>query len=216
MMKRVVLIFIALVYMVIKVNAQYDKKAKGVLDKVSEKYQKVESFKANFTYSMESPVNDVSDSFNGDILVKGDNKIKLNLRDQIIFIDGTNQWNYLPDDKEVNIVEYDPSAMEFSPDKIYNLYKEGFKYLYIEEIEEKGKKYHVIDLIPEDRNRSFFKIKLFIETANNQISAWRIYEKSGNKYEYRITNFESGVKLSDSEFKFDKNKYKGVEVIDLR
>jgi outer membrane lipoprotein-sorting protein len=137
-------------------NAQYDKKAKEILDRVSSKYQKIESFKASFTYSMESPANDVSDSFSGDIMVKGDNKIKLNLRDQIIFIDGNNQWNYLPEDKEVNIVEYDPAEMEFSPDKIYNLYKSGFKYLYIESITENLKSYHVIDLIPEDRNKSFF------------------------------------------------------------
>ncbi len=197
-------------------DAQYDKKAKEYLDKVSAKYAGVKAFKASFTYSMESPVNDVSDSFSGDIMVKGNDKIKINLRDQIIFIDGTTQWNYLPDDKEVNIVEYDPEEMEFSPDKIYNLYKTGYKYIYIEPIQENGKTYHVIDLVPEDKNKSFFKIKLFIEDNTNNIASWRIYEKSGNKYQYKITSFEENANLSDAEFKFDKNKYKGVEEIDLR
>ena len=54
------------------VEAQYDKKAKELLDNMSAKYQKVNSFRASFTYSMESPVNDVSDSFTGEIMVKGD------------------------------------------------------------------------------------------------------------------------------------------------
>lgn len=198
------------------VQAQYDKKAKELLDNMSAKYQKVNSFKASFTYSMESPVNDVSDSFSGEIMVKGDDKIKLNLRDQIIFIDGSTQWNYLPEDKEVNIVEYDPEEMEFSPDKIYNLYKSGYKYIYIELINEGGKSYHVVDLVPEDRNKSYFKIKLFIEDGSNNIASWRIYEKSGNKYQYKIDSFDDAAKLADSEFRFDKSKYKGVEEIDLR
>lgn len=197
-------------------QAQYDQKAKEYLDKVSNKYQSIEAFKASFTYSMESPAADVSDSFSGDIMVKGKDKIKLNLRDQIIYIDGTTQWNYLPGDKEVNIVEYDPEEMEFSPDKIYNLYKKGYKYIYIEPIEENGKTYHVIDLVPEDRNKSFFKIKLFIEDKTSNIASWRIYEKSGNKYQYKINSFDSNSSISDSEFRFDKSKHKGVEVIDLR
>ncbi|QNL22266.1 outer membrane lipoprotein carrier protein LolA [Hyphobacterium sp. CCMP332] len=214
-MKRLI-VACAIMGMAIASHGQYDKKAKEYLDKVSEKFQKINAFKASFTYSMESPANDVSDSFSGEIMVKGDDKIKLDLRDQIIFIDGTTQWNYLPEDKEVNIVEYDAEEMEFSPDKIYNLYKTGYKYIYIEPITEKGKTYHVIDLVPEDRNKSFFKIKLFIEDKTSNIASWRIYEKSGNKYQYKITSFEENVKLSDSEFKFDKTKYKGVEEIDLR
>jgi outer membrane lipoprotein-sorting protein len=88
-------------------EAQYDQKAKEYLDKVSNKYQSIDAFKASFTYSMENPAADVSDSFSGDIMVKGKDKIKLNLRDQIIYIDGTTQRNDLPYDKEVNIVEDD-------------------------------------------------------------------------------------------------------------
>jgi outer membrane lipoprotein-sorting protein len=214
-MKRTLLVLTSLAIF-FGAEAQYDKKAKEILDAVSEKYQAIPSFTAGFTYSMESPATEVNDSFSGDIAVKGKDKIKLNLRDQIIFIDGNTQWNYLPEDKEVNIVEYDPAEMEFSPDKIYNLYKTGFKYIYIEPITEKSIVYHVIDLVPEDRNKSFFKIKLFIEEKSNSISSWRIYEKSGNKYQYKITDFKPNANLSDTTFKFDKTKYKGVEVIDLR
>ena len=99
---------------------------------------------------------------------------------------------------------------------MYDLYKRGFKYIYVEDLTENGKIYHVIDLVPEDRNKSFFKIKLFINKADDTIAAWRIYEKNANKYEYRINAFFPNIKVEDSDFKFDVSKYKGIEVVDLR
>lgn len=215
MRRGIVLLFIS-VLSISLVNAQYDKKAKELLDNVSAKYQSIESFSAKVTYTLESPVRGVNESTEVDIKVKGNDKVRLNLGNQIIFIDGNTKWNYFPNEKEVNIMEYEPDEMEFSPEKILNLYKSGYKYLYIEEISENNKKYHVVDLVPEDKSREVFKIKLFISSADNTISAWRIFERSGNRYEYRIKDFDQSTAISDAEFKFDKSKYKGVEVIDLR
>ena len=142
--------------------------------------------------------------------------IVIDMKDQVIYIDGQTQWTHLVEEKEVDVMEYDPDGEEFSPNRMYDLYKRGFKYIFIEDIEEGGNKIHVIDLVPEDRDKSYFKIKLFVKASDKTISAWRIYEKNGNKYQYKVTDFKPNIDVSDDYFRFDPSKHKGVEVVDLR
>ncbi len=198
------------------VLAQYDKVAEEMLQKVEEKYKALKSFRADFTYIGEMAATDETESLDGSITVKGSSKVVLDLKDQVIYIDGQTQWTHLVDEKEVDIMEYDPDEEEFSPNKMYDLYKRGFKYIFVEEITENGKVFNVIDLVPEDRNKSYFKIKLFVNKADNSIAAWRIFEKNGNRYEYRIKNFQPNINVDDSYFRFDPSKHKGIEIVDLR
>ena len=79
-----------------------------------------------------------------------------------------------------------------------------------------GKKYDVIELTPEDVSNQMFKVKLWISPANYTIKQWMMFEKSGNRYTYVINNFKENISLSTSSFKFDKSKYPGVLVTDLR
>ena len=41
-------------------------------------------------------------------------------------------------------------------------------------------------------------------------------KNNGNRYTYTIKNFSPNVPLDANTFNFDKAKYKGVKVIDLR
>ncbi len=195
---------------------QYDKVAEEILQRVENKYKSYKSFQADFTYTGEMAATDETETINGKITVKGSNKLVLDLKDQVIYIDGQTQWTHLVGDNEVDIMDFDPDEEEFTPNKMYDLYKRGFKYIFVEDITEGGNTYQVIDLVPEDRNKSFFKIKLFIHKGKDTIKAWRIMEKNGNKYEYRIKNFIPNVQVDDSFFKFDATKHKGIEVVDLR
>ena len=79
-----------------------------------------------------------------------------------------------------------------------------------------GKKHAIIDLVPNDRDAQFFKIKLFIDLTDSSLNKWTMYDKSGNLYNYVITNFNSSINPNDDMFEFDPAKYPGVEVIDLR
>ena len=215
-MKTITSVIILHFLLPLSLIAQYDKMAEEMLKKVEIKYKSLKSFKAEFTYTGEMAATEEVETQKGNITVKGSNKVILDLFDQVIYIDGQTQWTHLVEENEVDIMDYDPDEEEFSPNRMYDLYKRGFKYIYVEDINENGKVYHVIDLVPEDRNKSFFKIKLFINKADDTIAAWRIYEKNANKYEYRINAFFPNIKVEDSDFKFDATKYKGIEVVDLR
>ena len=61
-----------------------------------------------------------------------------------------------------------------------------------------------------------FKVKLWVNPSDYTIKKWVMFEKSGNRYAYIISKFNSKPLTTVSTFKFDKTKYPGVHVEDLR
>ncbi|NJM26952.1 MAG: outer membrane lipoprotein carrier protein LolA [Bacteroidia bacterium] len=129
-------------------QSQYDPKALETLDEMSRKYKLYTSFEANISATLVNDVDKIHEEFKGKITVKGD-KFRLTLPEQEVFNNGTTIWTYLPDAKEVNIDNYDPDSEDINPSKIYEIYKKGFKYLYIEDKTIGGVTCEVIDLVPE-------------------------------------------------------------------
>ena len=157
----------------------------------------------------------IKEDFKGKITVKGE-KFKLVMDEQEIINDGVTVWTYLPSAKEVNIDNYDASSEEINPSKIYEIYKKGFKYLYLGEKTEAGVVCEEIDLVPEKKDSQYFKIKMMVGKKDKSIQSWTMFDKGGNKYKYTISKFVPNVNVADVLFTFDAKKYPGVEVIDLR
>ena len=195
--------------------AQYDPKALEILEAMAKKYRVIPSFEANFSYSLTNDVDKVHDEFKGKMTVKGE-KYKLTLPEQEVVNNGTTLWTYLPDAKEVNIDNVDPNSDDLNPSKFYEIYKKGYKYLYLEDKSEGGVLCEVVDLVPEKKDAQYFKVRMNIVKKDKSIQSWVMFDKAGNRYKYLITKFNPGVKVEDSFFTFDVKKYPGVEVIDLR
>lgn len=195
--------------------AQKDDNALKVLDAMSAKYQNIPAYSADIVYSLENETEGINEEFNGKITVKGE-KYKLELDEQVVINNGQTFWTYLPDVNEVNIDNYDPAEDEISPSKIYEAYKKGYKYVYIGDETMDGKAHAVIDLVPDDKDAQYFKIKLYINKGDDSLSKWIMYDKSGNQYQYTIKNFNGKITPGESFFVFNEADYPDVEVIDLR
>lgn len=213
-MKNTILALFAMV-LTVTVSAQYDPKALETLDAMSKKYKAIAAFEANISYTLSNDVENIKEEFKGKITVKGD-KFRLSLPEQEVINNGITIWTYLPEAKEVNIDNYDPSSEDVNPSKIYEIYKKGFKYLYLQDKTEAGVLCEEIDLVPEKKDAQYFKIKMFISKKDKSIQSWTMFDKGGNKYKYTITKFVPNVKADDSFFTFDPKKYPGVDVVDLR
>lgn len=195
--------------------AQHDSKALAILDAMSKKYKEIPNFKAKFTYSLMSDVTGVKESSEGEIIVKG-GKFILKLANQEIINNGTTVWTYVKESNEVNISDYQPDENDITPTKIYTMYKKGYKYLFVEEKTEAGKTYETVDLIPEEKKNQIFKVRIDINKKDKTVKSWKVFEKNGNRYLYTVKTFTPEPTLMDNMFNFDKTKYKGVEVVDLR
>ncbi len=214
-MKKIVVIFLLIAAVINTASAQYDARAKKVLDAMSTKYKAIPAFSANISQHLLNKEEDISDDFKGKITVGGE-MFKLEMEGQDIYNNGKTVWTYLKDDNEVNIDTYDPEEDEMSPSAIYNIYKKGYKYLYLESKTIAGKVYDIVDLIPEDKSLQIFKIRMQIGQKDKLLKSWKMFEKNGNRYEYVITNFNPNVKVGARFFEFNVAKHAGVDVIDLR
>ncbi|MBR9999135.1 MAG: outer membrane lipoprotein carrier protein LolA [Cyclobacteriaceae bacterium] len=215
MMIKIIIFLACLTGFFMPVMGQYEKDALVILDQMSEEYKNLISFKADFTYALENKMEDIQEEFSGNIIVKGD-KFQLDLGDQVIFNDGEIMWTFLRDVNEVNIDYYLPEDGDMTPSNIFTAYKDGYKYMVAGEEKVGSQDYDIIDLVPDDPNKPFYKVKLWINKKDHTLKQWKLFDKSGNTYLYDIVNFNNSYDARDSEFVFEESKHPGVEMIDLR
>lgn len=192
-----------------------DKKAESILDAMSAKYKALKTFNANFTYGVEGANAKLTNVFTGNVTVKG-NKFKLKTAGQEIYNNGKDIYTFVKETNEVNISEFDPKDdSDFSPTKIYSIYKKGYKYVFKEEKKEGAASYEVVELSPLAKS-NVAKIQITVNKSDKSIKTWKVWDKAGKKTVFRIDKFVPNVPAADAMFSFDKSKYPGVEVVDLR
>ncbi|MCK5468950.1 MAG: outer membrane lipoprotein carrier protein LolA [Cyclobacteriaceae bacterium] len=216
-MKKLGLVIVLLGFFV-GVTAQEDQKAKVILDKMSDKYQSIPSYKTNFIYRLHNKVEDIDEEFSGEIMVKGEKYVLL-MSDQEIFNNGETIWTFLMDANEVNVDYYMPNEGDLSPNNIYSAYKKGYRYRWIEIKKVGSRTLDVVELQPEDPkdpDKIFFRIILNIDQDDNTIHSWEMYDRGGNVFSYTISGFNPKFIADDAFFEFNESEYPDVEVVDLR
>jgi outer membrane lipoprotein-sorting protein len=134
-----------------------------------------------------------------------------------IFSDGRTSWNYDKGANEVTVNGVDVSGTGMTPQRLFtNFYDKDFLYKLNGEKKVGSKAVQEIEMTPTDKSRPFHKVYVLIDKATKSIYSARFLEKNGNRYSYTITSLTPNASLSDASFVFDKKRYPGVEVVDLR
>lgn len=194
--------------------AQKDKRAQTILDAMSKKYKSLKSYQAAFTYT--SAGAGAKESYKGDLTVKNE-KFRLQLGGQEVFTDGKTMSTYIKESNEVNVQDYESgSTSELNPTQIYTIYQRGFDYRFLKEQKQGGRTVEVIELTPNRPKSAIATIQISVDKADKSVRNWLIVNKDGKRTSYFITKFTPNVNAPDSLFVFDKAKYPGVEVVDLR
>ena len=193
-------------------SAQFDPEAELILESMSEKYKSKSAFMSTFQQNLINEISTIDESISGTVYVKGD-KYKLEIAGQTIFNDGQDLWSYSEEIMEVTVSTYDKEEQEISLTNIWDLYKEGYKYsLNVPDAQGNW----VIDLEPIERGvEAFYKIRMVISNEYD-LKSFRIFEESGNQYNYTITKLIDRSDLTDDFFTFDLAKYPEVALIDFR
>ncbi len=196
-------------------KGQSSKEADQLIEKISKRYKKFKSIKADFTYSIESKAEKINEKQKGTIIIKG-NKFRLDFAGQTIICDNKTQWTYSKEINEVNIQLYKPKEGIIKLDDIFTMYGKGFISKIAEVVKEGGRELTVIELVPKDKKKNYFKIKLYVEKNNQQIIKSAIFDKNGSIHTYTITNQIPNIKFDDGFFTFNTKKYPNIEINDMR
>ena len=191
-----------------------DEKSNEILQQLSIHTKSYENINVDFDFNFKNITQEINEKQKGNIKIKG-NEFRLELDQQIIISDDTTQWVYLKESNELQIMEYDSLDEMISPNKLFTIYEEGYKNNYVELKNENGLSLHIIDLFPIESN-SFQKIQLQINSEKIQLHNIILFDKNGGSFTYLITKFNVDTDLDPNLFKFNKEDYPEIQIIDLR
>ena len=217
-MKSLIVLISTLFIATISFSQQNDPAAKKVLDGVSAKFKTFKAVQAAFTLRQEDAKGSLLGTKKGTVSLKGSRyRVSIAGTGQEIFCDGTNIWTYDKSTNEVTITKPDPSASTISMQKLFtSFYDKDFLYKLNGEKVVNKKTLQEIEMTPTDKNKPFHKVYVLVDKKSQTINSTRILDKAGNVMVYTVNTMNGSANLPDNLFVFDKAKYPGVEVVDLR
>lgn len=195
-----------------------DPQAKAVLEKLRKKYQGFQSLEQTFTLEIELP--EQKKEVQQGKMAKQGKKYRLDLASQTVISDGTALWLVLHQNKEVQINELpDPAEDEnlLTPDALFSFYDKGrFVYFLVNETAVAGKVVQEIEFKPLDKDSEYSKFRLSVDKAALQVISLKAFGKDGSRYTVKMGALASNKAFAANFFTFDKAKFPGYRVEDLR
>ncbi len=217
MMKKLYIFTLFLVPLfTVSAQTKSDPEAKAVLDAVSAKFRSFSTVQAAFTYKVENAAGKALSTKTGNIWMKG-TRYKVIFSGQEIFCDGKTVWSYDKAANEVTISLLDASSGMITPQKLFtDFYDKDFLFVLNGEKKIGSKTVQEIEMTPVDKSKPFHKVYVQVDKAAKTIYSTRVLENAGNRYSYTVNSMKTNQPVADTFFVFDKNKYPGVEEVDLR
>jgi outer membrane lipoprotein carrier protein len=212
-MRHIIFGFSLFFLFTLRTIGQSDPEAVKILDKFSETALGAPSVSMKFQLVTIDQTEKTNDMRPGSIILNKD-KYKLELPDNIIWFNGETSWSYLPAEKEVTIARADKKDNSFinRPSAIFSIYKNGYKSRLIEENSES----YIIDLYPEDNKTDLIRIRLTISKPTLELKSLEYKKKDGIVTTLYVLEYNLKLKPEQDTFSFHIEKYKGVEVVDIR
>jgi len=191
-----------------------DPKATALLDEVSTKTKSYKSIKADFSYTMENKQAKINEEKKGSLLLSGD-KYRLTVAGQVVICDGKTIWTYIEESNEVQINNLDNKDDALTPSKLLTSLNSNYKSKIIKDNNQTDPTVETLELVP-NISKNYIKAIVAIDKTKKQVKTFSLYDKNGNVFTYKISKYQTDLPVNPSDFSFDKSKFPGVEVIDMR
>jgi outer membrane lipoprotein-sorting protein len=206
-MKKIVQI-IFLLFTCIFAQAQKDKKAKQLLDQVTQKIKTYDNIVIDFKYSLNNSKEKINQDSKGNVTMKG-NMYVLNLMGVTKMFDGKKIYNINPEDEEITISKFDEKdETAITPSKMLTFFNKGYKCSWDILQEMKGKKVQYVKLIPNNKKDQRKEILLGIDVATKNIYNLIEVGRNGTKTTLTVNSFKTNQTLDPNQFTFVASKYK--------
>lgn len=176
-----------------------------ILQTCSQKLTSARSVRGEFTITMNGK------RMSGQLLSKG-NKFTIQLPGLATWYDGASMWSYSSANKETTL--WKPTKSELAEANPLLYLSQAADYTVTEGKAVSGDLKTLI-LTPRKRNTGIKRVVVTISTSTNLPKSIKIEANSAATL-VNIKSLRLNTTIPDTSFKYDKNKYKGVQVIDLR
>ncbi len=184
---------------------------------MAKRYKAYQSFSANFTRTTVNAAGKTIEQDKGSVIVAGP-KFRIETDALKLFCDGKTLYTYVMSSQEVNITAYEPDPTEITPVNVFDIYKQGYKYMLAAQLKTPTGFVDIIDLEPEDITRDISKVRLVVDKKTFALRRYILTERgTNNRSTFTIDRFTPNPKVVPSTFVFEKKRYPAVKkVVDLR
>jgi outer membrane lipoprotein-sorting protein len=204
-MKKIILLFT--LFCLNLVHSQNDIRAEKLLNSVSEKIDSSETFKINFTYTLENLIENINQDSDGSIVIKDDNYL-LEFMGIKQLCDSKKVYSIVPENEEIIISNIDEDESEtIKPSKLLKFYREGYLILWDKKELILEKEIQFVKLIPINSNSDIDYLQLGIDISNNDIVKLIEIGKNKTKTILTVNQLQYDIEIDLNFFVFSKEDY---------
>ncbi len=142
-------------------------------------------------------------------------KYQLDTPEMMTWYNGLTQWTLIPENKEVNIST--PTAEEIQaihPYSFLSLYRKGYD-IEVKDSKLRDQAMYEVHLTAQKKDMPMQELYVDVRKSDYTLFCIRVRQgKSWNRIS--LQTIKGGLKFSDADFTFPKEKYPDYEIIDLR
>ena len=204
-MKKIILLFT--LFSLNLVHSQNDIRAEKLLNSVSEKIDSSETFKINFTYTLENLIENINQDSDGSIVIKDDNYL-LEFMGIKQLCDSKKVYSIVPENEEIIISNIDEDESEtIKPSKLLKFYREGYLILWDKKELILEKEIQFVKLIPINSNSDIDYLQLGIDISNNDIVKLIEIGKNKTKTILTVNTLQYDIEIDLNFFVFSEEDY---------
>lgn len=204
-MKKIILLFT--LFSLNVVHSQNDIRAEKLLNSVSEKIDSSETFKINFTYTLENLIENINQDSDGSIVIKDDNYL-LEFMGIKQLCDSKKVYSIVPENEEIIISNIDEDESEtIKPSKLLKFYREGYLILWDKKELILEKEIQFVKLIPINSNSDIDYLQLGIDISNNDIVKLIEIGKNKTKTILTVNQLQYDIEIDLNFFVFSEEDY---------
>ena len=143
-------------------------------------------------------------------------KYRISTDAQELISDGSAQWAVLKEAEEVQVTDVGTQDGSITPLNVFSFFHKGYAVQQLADEKSGNSNLYVIELTPEDRRKTYSKIKLRINKTNHHIADVTVFDKNKSRYRYTILDLKANEPIAAQRFVFDPAEYPGMEIVVLR
>lgn len=212
-MKRLIAIVAATAFAVPQLFGQSGD-ARQILERVKRTYDSIKDAELEFSQRTMFEISKVEHQSSGTLLIKKQNKYRVEQQNSLLVTDGVTVWSYNPASKQVLIDKFKIDERLLTPERVLTAAPKDY-FSSVLGKEKVGKSETVLlKLVPKDEDSMVRVMKVWVDESNWMFRKVEIEDVNGRVTTYTVSNIKVNIGVPDSRFTYQIPN--GVEAVDLR
>jgi outer membrane lipoprotein carrier protein len=191
-----------------------DDPAKEMLEKVRDRYESITDGEIRFTQHVKFAMARIEQEVSGTLLLKKENKYRVEYEGQTIVTDGQTVWSYSRSTNQVLVDHFRINERSLTPERILGDAPEEYAPALVGH-EKIGKiEMAVLKLTPPEGKGMVKSMKLWVQEGDWLIRRVELLDFHGKQTTYQVHSIKTNTGVPDSRFTYQVPD--SVEVVDLR